>query len=491
MEKEPNAVPAASEPTGEDRYRQLFENSPVGILNVGLDGKPLMVNERAATSFGYATPQEFLDDVPSMLDLWVDPAERDRAAEIMLETGVLRDFEVAMKRRDGVSITLSVSANPWRAPDGSVVGLQISGIDVTDRIQAVERLEEAQAHASIAFWSWRLDTNEFVHTKEGYDILGIGPTDAKQLHIADMGDLVHPADREMVAMRLGTLRRIPGERFDVEFRVVTPAGETKWLMVRGGVHDDGIEVSGSIQDITKQKLVEEKLTELNEMKTEFVSIVAHDLKVPLTVASGYADFLQSQWGKISEGERRRLIEKIQQAVGRLDSLVAGVSEIARLEAGTAIVDLRPFDLVELVRSTVEDVSSVQPEPSCNVSVPEGLPRALGNRENVGRVVTNLLSNAFKYSPQTEPIEIDISRRNGYLQVSVRDRGPGIALSDQPKLFQKFSRLPQNGDGPRPLGTGLGLFICKSLVEAGGGTIWVDSAPSKGSTFSFTLPVATG
>src|SRR5438876_8142393 len=138
----------------EPLYRQLFENAPAGILYVALDGTPLMVNQRAATTFGYDSPDDFLRGVPSMLDLWAYPEERDRAAMIMLEHGVLRDFEVVMKKRDGSRFVLSVSANPFVAPDGNVVGLQVSGIEITDRVRAEERLEIAQAQASIGFWSW-------------------------------------------------------------------------------------------------------------------------------------------------------------------------------------------------------------------------------------------------------------------------------------------------------------------------------------------------
>jgi PAS domain S-box-containing protein len=488
MTNQLHLVPEPDDLTGEDGYRQLFENSPIGIINVSLDAKPLMVNERAATSFGYASPEEFLENVSSMRDLWVDPSERDLAVKIMRETGVLRDFEVVMKRRDGSRMTLAVSANPWRGPDGTFIGVQISGVDITDRVRAEHRLEEAQSHASIAFWSLRLDTNEFIHSNDLYGILGVEDR-TDRLHIDELIELVHPEDREVIAMKLITMKRDPGERGETEFRVVTRAGTTKWLIARGRVDDDIMQLSGSFQDITEQKLVEEQLTELMAMKTEFVSVVAHDLRMPLTVASGYAEFLHDRWDEVDEEQRRGLVEKIQRSLERLGVLVADVSEVTRIDSGAASFDVRPFDLADLVRSAAEDVSSVEPYPSCDLSIPDGLPFALGDRESVWRVVSNLLSNAVKYSPEGEPITIAIGRTRGFLRVSVTDRGPGIALSDQPKLFQKFSRLPSNASGPRPSGTGLGLFICKSLVEGCGGWIWVDSAPSKGSTFNFTLPIA--
>ena len=342
-------------------YRELFDNSPIGIINVGLDGTPLLVNQRAATTFGYASPEEFLSAVPSMPKLWVCPEERDRAAEILLTTGVLRDFEVAMRRRDGQPITLSVSANPWRDRRGDVIGLQISGIDITERVRA------------------------------------------------------------------------------------------------------------------------------QHMVTEFVGIVAHDLRVPLAVAAGYSEFLLDQWDDLDDAAKKQFIERVQRSLERIGALVADVSDVTRLESGTVTFDAAAFDLPELVRSAVEDAVSVEPHPAIATHASDPLPEAFGNRDNITRVLSNLLSNAVKYAPGA-PIGVDVRLADGMLQVSVRDGGPGIAPDDVAKLFQKFSRLPSTA-GDAPPGSGLGLFICRSLVEAGGGRIWVDSFDGDGSAFSFTVPAA--
>ncbi len=469
---------------GSTDYRQLFENAPIGIVNAALDGTPLMVNERAALSFGYESPDDFLVNVRSMLDLWVDPGDRQRAAEVMLTTGVLRDFEVVVKRRDGSHMVLSVSSNPWRDADGNTIGIQTSGIEITDRVEAERRLEEAQAQASIGFWSWRLDSGEVSWSPQVAQIFGIAPdvTDPPPFV-----DLVHPEDRDLTAMTLATFRREPGQGFEVTFRIVTPAGDVKWLIARAKVAQDGLQVSGSFQDVTQQKQVEAKLTELNELKTEFVGVVAHDLRSPLTVATGYTSFLLDNWQAVTEDDRHRSVETIKRSLERLRVLVADVLEVTKIDAGGTHIEPRPFDLAEVVRSVATDVGSLEPDRSCSVDVSDPLPLAMADRESIWRVTTNLLSNAVKYSPASEPIDIEVARWRGMLKVSVRDRGPGIDTADQSRLFRKFSRLAT--EGPRPDGTGLGLYICKSLVEASGGAIWVDSAPGAGSTFSFTVPTA--
>jgi len=464
-------------------YRQLFENAPIGIINVSLDAKPLMVNERAAASLGYDSPAQFLSEVRSMLDLWVFPEQRERAAEIMLDTGVLRDYEVEMRRRDGTRMTLLVSANPWRDELGTVVGIQVSGIDVTDRVRDEHRLEEAQAQASIGFWAWRLDTNTCTATEQLSRIFDV-PIDRTNLDVQALLQLVHPNDRDVLGMTLTTMLRKPGATFEREFRLRTPAGVTKWAVMRGRVQDDGIQVFGSVQDITAQKQLEEQLTELNRMKSDFVGIVAHDLQTPMTVAAGYAAFLKESWTQIDDDERRRVVERIQSSLDRLQGLMASVLEVSRLDSGAAAFDIAPFDLAEVVRSAAEEVCAAAAKPRCDVKVEPALPAALADREAVWRVSANLVSNAVKYSPDGTPVCVAVGRHDGALLVSVRDDGPGIARADQSKLFQRFSRLASSNGAN---GSGLGLFICKSIVESLGGSIWVDSAPGEGSTFSFTVP----
>jgi PAS domain S-box-containing protein len=468
-----------------DRYRQLFENAPIGIINVDLAGKPLMVNRRAATTLGYASPEEFMREVPSMLELWADLGARHRAAEILLASGTLVDFPVVMKRRDGSWITLSVSANPVHDSDGTVSGLQVGGIDITDRIEAEARLTQAQAQAAIGFWSWRIDTDVFSGTK-GVSLL-FGLDDGEGIgSFSRIRELIHPDDREIFEMRLATFKHRPGESLELEFRVVIPDGETKWLIARGSVEGDGLRVSGSVQDITKQKIVEEKLKELNDLKTEFVGVVAHDLRTPLTVAIGYTEYLRDQWDVMVDTERRKLVDNVQRSLDRLGSLVSSVLELTRLEGGSSPSDARPFDLGELVDSVVGDIRSTVYPRRCGVEIRDPLPIVIADRDAMERVVTNLVSNALKYSDPSEPVMVEVDRWGSDMRVAVRDRGRGIAPADQGKLFQRFSRLPASG-GPRPEGSGLGLYICRSLVEEWGGSIWVESVVGQGSTFAFTVP----
>jgi signal transduction histidine kinase len=123
------------------------------------------------------------------------------------------------------------------------------------------------------------------------------------------------------------------------------------------------------------------------------------------------------------------------------------------------------------------------------TIAPNLPLALADEHDQRRVLSNLLENALKFSAASEPVDVDVCASGGMIHVTVSDRGPGIASKDHPKLFEKFSRCLQVQDGPKVPGSGLGLYICRSIVEAHGGRIWVESEPGKGTKFHYTVPAA--
>ena len=232
------------------------------------------------------------------------------------------------------------------------------------------------------------------------------------------------------------------------------------------------------------------LKRLDQLKTEFMAMAAHDLRTPLTVIAGFAGTLRESWDAFGDDERKQFLYRINANTKRLSEFVENLLHFARIESGELSYDIRPFDVEPVVRRTIGEQSAAVGASRFNVRVADDLPHALGDEQRIWQVLTNLFSNAVKFSPDDAPVEVDVWNWDGSLAVSVRDHGPGIAVEDHDKLFRKFSRIERSDGRKGPLGTGLGLYICRSIVEAQGGTLFVTGSPGEGSTFTFTLPTAS-
>lgn len=234
----------------------------------------------------------------------------------------------------------------------------------------------------------------------------------------------------------------------------------------------------------------ERLRQLDELKNDFVGMVAHELRSPMTVIGGFAERLRLDDEKMTHEERSQILERIIANIGRLTDLVSDVLEVARIESGAFAYEIAPFDLGRLAERTCEEMTVGQPTRRCEVNVSATNPIGLGDEARYWRVLTNLISNAFKFSPPDRPVVVEVADSGEMLTVAVTDHGGGISDEEKPRLFQKFSRITQHGPGPKAPGTGLGLYICRQLVENQGGRLSVESSLGEGSTFKFTVPKAS-
>ncbi|MGH2747372.1 MAG: sensor histidine kinase [Actinomycetota bacterium] len=250
----------------------------------------------------------------------------------------------------------------------------------------------------------------------------------------------------------------------------------------------GVAVAQAVRNILefeRQKHTIRKLEELDRAKTDFLGMVAHDMRSPTAVIAGYAEALHSRWDDLDEAEKVRLVGTVRRAAQNLRLFIDNALQLAQLESGQFSYEIKPLDLGAPAGSVIETVAGDRLD-RVTLTHEESLPLALGDERRNWQILANLLSNALKFSPKDEAVEIEIARDQGMLRVSVRDRGPGLSDDDISRLFHKFGRL-ENGRSHE--GTGLGLYMCKQMVEAQGGSIWVESSPGEGATFSYTLPIA--
>jgi PAS domain S-box-containing protein len=231
-----------------------------------------------------------------------------------------------------------------------------------------------------------------------------------------------------------------------------------------------------------------RLQRLDALKNEFLALITHDIRTPLAVIAGFATTLRDRWPDLPEGVKLESLDAILRNGRNLSRLVEEGLELALIEANELRYQFAPFDLAGEVRSTVKDFGVRDGAERFHVAIDERLPLAFGDQQRHWQVITNLVSNAVKFSQPTDPIDVLVTRRGPMLQITVRDHGPGIAAEDRPKLFQKYSRFGAAVERD-VRGNGLGLFISKSLVEAQGGRIWLETVYREGAAFVYTIPIA--
>jgi GAF domain-containing protein/nitrogen-specific signal transduction histidine kinase len=254
------------------------------------------------------------------------------------------------------------------------------------------------------------------------------------------------------------------------------------------LQDDFLGTVSILRDITHE-------VEVDRLKSEFVATVSHELRTPMTAIKGYVEMLlMGAAGAINENQSH-FLDIVRNNIDRLNSLVGDLLDVSRIEAGKVTLSPQALDLREIAQGVIAEMQHTSEEDkkpmTFSLKAPRELAPVLGDGERVRQIMSNLLDNAYHYTPENGSVEVHLhsQKKRGEVQVDIVDDGLGIPPDDRERIFERFHR----GENPLVLatpGTGLGLSIVKQLVEMHHGRIWVksDGVPGHGSTFSFTLPI---
>jgi len=279
--------------------------------------------------------------------------------------------------------------------------------------------------------------------------------------------------------------------YSLEYRFRREDGEYRWVRETGiprysaeGKFEGYI---GSCMDVHETKMHEQR-------KDDFIRMASHELKTPVTSIKGYVQLLLTMFrdhdtsdANISSQAIQTSLATIDKQIIKLNRLMSELLDLSRIDSGKLELKMQNFDLVDLVKETVDDVQQttqhqilVKDKADC---------RFFGDKDRIGQVLLNLLTNAVKYSPKTNSIEVNIYKPSqNIISISVKDHGIGIDKKDHEKIFERFYRVEGKTEQTYP-GFGIGLFIASEIINRHNGTISVESEKSKGSTFTFTLPIA--
>lgn len=241
----------------------------------------------------------------------------------------------------------------------------------------------------------------------------------------------------------------------------------------------------NIRAYDSERRTVEELRRLSALRADFVSLVSHEMRSPMAAVIGAARTLEQRWRELSPEHREAFLGLIADETTRLAALIGDVLDTSRIDAGTFSYRFADIDVGALVHEAVASSSLAQDEIPIVADVRPELPVVRGDTERLRQVLGNLIDNAVKYSPSGEKVEVRAASHDHVVIVSVHDRGPGVALDDQRLIFEKFGRVSSGNSKP---GTGLGLYIARSIAEAHGGTLEVASSPGRGATFTLRLPV---
>jgi len=287
--------------------------------------------------------------------------------------------------------------------------------------------------------------------------------------------------------RLPVQRALHDETVLGELLVFHPApGQKLWVSVSAApIRDSAGKALGAVTVFTDVTAT----YELQQEHELFMHMVSHDLRNPLAVIHGHVQLLvQALKARKLDGELGMGLDAILRNERRMTVMLEDLVDMARLEGGQLEIKRQPILLSEYVPDMLHNFSGVLDMRRMVLNIPADLPAVCADADRLERIMTNLLSNALKYSVEGTPVTLSARQIGQHVEISVADQGQGIAPEDVPHLFERFYRAKGKR---RAEGIGLGLYITKMLVEAHGGSIHVESAVGKGSTFSFTLPVAEG
>jgi PAS domain S-box-containing protein len=481
----------------EERLRQLADSIPQPAWMAEADGRVMWYNNHWYDYTGIAPDSE--DGFSWKRAVHPDEAVQVRTQrEESITHGKTFEATVLLRDKAGNYRPFLILIAPLKDSEGHVrhwfgTATDISGIHAAqkDLRIAEERLRLATDAGNIGIWEWDVGTDTIIWSDRIYDIHGV-ERDTFVLTVETYGALIHPEDAPALWAHVETALS-DNSGFSLEFRALLPNGSVRWLATWAKVDREGPDgrqrIIGAVLDIDAHKKAEEALRDGSRRKDEFLAMLAHELRNPLAPISMSADLLRLP--KFDEKRVRQTAEVISRQVAHMTKLIDDLMDVSRVTRGLVQLDRQIHDLKSLAATAVEQARPLieARHHSLNTHMEAGPVRVEGDRTRLVQILSNLLNNAAKYTPNGGEISLDVTVRDGKAVVTVSDSGEGMTPDLMPFVFDLFTQGTRALDRSQG-GLGIGLALVKSLVEMHGGTVEASSdGVGRGSTFTVILPLA--
>jgi len=480
----------------EEKFSTVFNlTTDALVISKVEDGTIIDVNSAFLELFGWEK-DEVIGKTSQSLDMFADKSDRNKTIEQLKENGKIDKMEIKIKRRSGEEryVLLSVKMFPLLGKQTMLTTIEditeIKQIEIALR-ESEEKLLDAQKIARFGNYTVdMLNNNKITWSEEMYDLWEVDRNNPPLFE--ELWNKIHPDDREYVrsAILQETKNR---EVVETEFRLILPGNRIKHILLitRGILDENGnlIKRQGVEMDITDRKDAAlklyntmQELERSNKELEQFAYVASHDLQEPMRMVSSFTKLMERQLKDKIDEKSKDYMHFIFDGVKRMQTLIQDLLTYSRVTTKA-----EPFvscDLNSIIDDVLTDLQVAIKETNAEIKI-ENLPEVNVDPTQMKQLFQNLLSNAIKFHNTRKPvIKIDVKRKNKEWIISVKDNGIGIDQQNHDKIFEIFQRLHERDKYP---GTGIGLAICKKIVERHSGKIWVQSEEGKGTTFYFTLP----
>jgi two-component system, OmpR family, sensor histidine kinase VicK len=479
----------------ERRFQSLINNATVGVIVLsGGDMVVEIVNGAYGNLIDRTVPEligrRLFDLIPEAADEF-QPIIREVLLSGRPNFLYEHPYRVYKEAKE-IKGYLNLVHQPYRQLGGEITGVIILCQNVTEQVVARRNMETALEQVRLSKEAAQLGMFDMDLVKGTLEwdhrcrtLFGISHND-QVTYDHDFVHGLHPEDRDRITSLIAGLFDKPkgdGD-YDVEYRTIgVDDGRTRWVRAKGKVYFDAqdrpVRFIGSVLDITHQKINEQR-------KNDFIAMVSHELKTPLTSLTAFIQLLLRESQAKGDSLEFDILSRANVQTRKMNSLINGFLNLSRLELGKLELQLRMFPIDILIGEVMADLTvgitgtDIEFLPCLFIEV-------LADREKIGAVMANFLSNAIKYSPKGKKIIVECRVADEQAIVSVADLGMGIKADDLPHVFDRFYRV-ENDNTKDISGFGIGLYLSAEIIKIHGGRIWVESEYGQGSTFYFAIPL---